>query len=65
MSLNKLSRADLKAIMQLNEIAAHIAWNHGHKAGDEGADKNVNPFNANPEASEKLHILLSKALDVI
>lgn len=63
MALSKLSKADLKTIMELNEMTAHLAWNHGHKAGDEGAPQHLNPFAANREVSEKLLTLLNKALE--
>jgi len=63
MALNKLSRADLKTIMDLNELTAHLAWSHGHKAGDEGAPTNANPFKANPEVSHKLLELIDRALN--
>jgi len=62
MSLDRLSKADIKTIMELNEMTAHFAWNHGHKAGDEGAPQGVNPFKAGNEASTKLLELMTKAL---
>lgn len=48
--------------MELNEMTAYYAWNHGHKAGDEGAPRGVNPFQTGGEASAKLLELMSKAL---
>jgi hypothetical protein len=62
MAINNLSKADIKAIMELNEMTAYYAWNHGHKAGDEGAPRGVNPFQTGGEASAKLLELMSKAL---
>ncbi len=68
MALNKLSKADLKTIMDLNEICAHIAWNHGYKAGDEGAPEYNNPFTRVPveqrtDMSYKLLELIDRALN--
>lgn len=65
MAISKLSKADIKTIMQLNQMTAHMAWTHGHKAGDEGADRNVNPFSIDKPVDENLVKLMQKALGSI
>lgn len=63
MSIQKLTKSDIKTIMELSELACYHAWNHGHKAGDEGAQRARNPFTPSAQASENLITLLSKALE--
>lgn len=55
MAYSKLSKADIRGIMALCHEIGRTAWYNGHKAGDEGAERNVNPFTkANDENLIKL-----------
>lgn len=62
MSLDRLSKADIKTIMELNELTAQWAWNIGHRMGDDGAERSTNPFKAGSGASTQLLELMTKAL---
>jgi len=63
MSLDRLSKADIKTIMELNEMTARWAWNIGHRMGDDGAERSTNPFTPGTQNSKKLLELMHKALN--
>jgi hypothetical protein len=62
MAYSKLSKSDIRGIMALCHEIGRQAWFNGFKAGDEGAERHINPFaKAN---DENLIILMQKIVEI-